>query len=303
MSIPDYQTFMLPLLRLVADGEQHRIRDTYDPLADELGLNDEARRLLLPSGKQPVYQNRIGWAKTYMLKAGLLESPRRGVVTITQRGKEVLRRDPNHIDAALLSEFPEFGEFKATKVDDQPESTPPTELSFERTPEEALEQANRELRRTLAHGLLLQVKQTLPSFFEQLVVDLLVRMGYGGSREDAGRVVGRSGDEGIDGIINEDRLGLDTIYIQAKRWDNSVSRPEIQKFVGALHSRRAKKGIFITTSNFTKEASEYAQSIDSKVVLIDGERLAQLMIDFNIGVAPVETYVTKRIDLDYFEGE
>ena len=304
MAIPDYQSFMLPLLRFAGDGKEHRVRNIYEPLADQLGLSVDDRQELLPSGKQFIYRNRAGWARTYMVKAGLLDAPRHGVVKITDRGRQVLERNLDRIDVDLLSEFPEFVEFKSTKVDEQ--STRSTETSCastERTPDEILEETHRELRGTLAHELLAEVKRASPSFFEHLVIDLLVRMGYGGSHEDAARPVGRSGDEGIDGIINEDRLGLDVIYLQAKRWENPVGRPEIQKFVGALLGRRSKKGIFITTSVFTKEAVEYARSIDSKVVLIDGARLAQLMFDFDIGVSTQDTYVTKRIDTDYFPEE
>lgn len=304
MAVPDYQAFMLPLLSWVSTGDERRVRDSYKELADTLNLGAGDREELLPSGKQVVFQNRIGWARTYMVKAGLIIAPRRGFIQITDRGRKLLAEKPDRIDSELLERFPEFVEFKTTRVNGQSEGIDDqAEETSKQTPEEILETANRELRRTLAHGLLAQVKQTDPSFFERLVVDLLVRMGYGGSREDAGRVVGRSGDGGIDGIINEDRLGLDTIYIQAKRWENIVSRPEVQKFVGALQGQKAKKGVFITTSNFSKEAVDFAHSIENRVILIDGDRLAQLMIDFDVGVTPVETYVTKRIDMDYFEAD
>jgi restriction system protein len=232
-----------------------------------------------------------------MKKAGLLDTPRRGNIAITSRGREVLSSAPKRIDVAFLQQFPEFVEFRAVRRDKPPEP-PPIE-----TPEEVLEDAIQTLRDNLASDLLKQVRSSSPHLFEKVVVELLVKMGYGGSLKDAGQAVGRSGDEGIDGIIKEDRLGLDIIYIQAKRWANTVPRPEIQKFAGALQGQRAKKGVFITTSDFTKDAREYASKIDSKIILIDGEQLAQYMIDHNIGVAPVGSYEVKRVDSDYFAEE
>lgn len=301
MPIPDYQTCMLPFLRYLSDGAEHTLRDAEENLANHFKLTPAERAELLPSGQQGIFKNRIGWARTYLKKAGLLESPKRGVFKITQRGLKTLDSNPTKIDGKYLEQFPEFMEFREIS---KPENgaTTPTELPPSRTtPEEAIELAHQGLREQLAAELLVRVLGCSPTFFEQLVVELLVKMGYGGSRRDAGERIGQTGDGGIDGIIKEDRLGLDTIFIQAKRWQGSVGRPEIQKFVGALQGQRAKKGVFITTSSYTADATDYATRIDTKVVLVDGKQLAGLMIDFEVGVAPAATYVVKRIDSDYFE--
>jgi len=301
MPIPDYQSIMLPLLRFSADQKEHSLREAIDSLANQFNLTEGERRELLPSGQQAVFENRVGWARTYMKKALLLETTRRGYFRITHRGLEVIKEGPPAIDVQFLDQFDDFKQFRTKKreKDDQPE----TDQEHEKTPEEALESAYQNLRDTLANDLLQQIKNSPPSLFEKIVVELLVKMGYGGSRQDAGKAVGQRGDEGIDGIIKEDRLGLDIIYIQAKRWENTVGRPEIQKFAGALQGQRAKKGIFITTSSFSKDAHEYASRIDSKIVLIGGEELTQLMMDHNIGVATVSKYEIKRIDSDYFTEE
>lgn len=298
MSIPDYQSIMLPLLEFAGDEREHTVREAIEFLADRFGLNDQERKMLLPSGQQAIFDNRVGWARTYMKKAGLLESPRRGYFRITSRGLKVLRAKPAKIDVSFLEQFPEFVEFRSRRR--ETEATTDLLEQAQETPAELLERAYQDLRRELARELLDYVKKCSPQFFEQLVVDLLVKMGYGGSREDAARAIGRTGDEGIDGIINEDRLGLDTLYIQAKRWDGVVGRPEVQRFAGALQGQRARKGILITTSRFSEEAREYAARIDSKIVLIDGERLAELMIDYGVGVTRVASYEIKKIDQDYF---
>ncbi len=305
MAIPDYQTCMLPFLRFLGDNSEHSLRDTEESLAKHFDLTDSERVELLQSGQQGIFKNRIGWARTYLKKAGLLEAPRRGVFKITDRGLATLATNPSRIDAKFLEQFPEFIEFReASKVSseikfnsDLTDTVPVTTA----TPEEAIELAYQGLREQLAQELLAVVLTCSPTFFEQLVVDLLVKMGYGGSRRDAGERIGQSGDGGIDGIIKEDRLGLDAIFIQAKRWQGSVGRPEIQKFVGALQGQRARKGVFITTSWYTAEAIDYASRIDTKVVLLDGKALSALMIDFDIGVAASAAYVVKRIDSDYFE--
>lgn len=299
MAIPDYQSLMLPLLRLLSDGKEYIFRDTVDILGNQLKLSDTERREMLPSGQQTVFHNRVGWARTYMKKAGLVDSPRRGTLKITERGLKALSGNPQRIDGDFLDQYPEFIEFKKLKREK------PVELSPDRleTPEEVLENSFQNLRQSLANELLDQIKSSPPGLFEKIVVELLVAMGYGGTLRDAGQAMGKSGDEGIDGIIKEDRLGLDIIYIQAKRWANTVGRPEIQKFAGALQGQRAKKGVFITTSDFSRDAIDYAAKIESKIVLIDGEQLAQHMIDHNIGVAPVATYEVKRIDSDYFSEE
>lgn len=299
MAIPDYQSVMLPLLKLVADGNEHSLRDATEELAEKFRLTEDERKELLPSGAQFTFSNRVAWARTYMNKAALLESTRRGYFRIAQRGREVLAKNPTQLNVKFLEQFPEFVEFR-TRRSETKETTETGETETLQTPGELLESAYQKLREDLSEELLKIIKECSPAFFERLVIDLLVKMGYGGSRKDAGKAIGRSGDEGIDGIINEDRLGLDVIYIQAKRWQATVGRPEIQKFAGALQGHRAKKGIFITTSAFSKDAEEYVAKIDSKIVLIDGEQLSQLMIDHNVGVAPVTSYETKRIDSDYF---
>jgi restriction system protein len=299
MPVPDFQTIMLPLLKCFSDGQEHSVQDLMSTLAEQFALSEDELNTLLPSGKQTVFYNRVGWARTYLTKAGLLEMSRRSYYRITQRGKQVLESNPSRIDRRFLEQFSEYVEFRERSGERQR----PKELGNheeEKTPEEILEDAYEEIRETLVQELLGLVKQNPPSLFERLVVELLVKMGYGGSRRDAARAVGQVGDGGIDGIIDEDRLGLDTIYIQAKRWDDVVGRPEIQKFVGALVGKRAKKGIFITTSSFSKEAEAYVSSIDARIVLIDGNRLAELMIDYDVGVTTVTTYQLKRVDSDYF---
>ena len=305
MAIPDFQTCMLPFLRFLSDGKERSLRDAEGSLAEHFKLSDVERAELLPSGQQGIFKNRIGWAKSYLKKACLIETPKRGVFKITDRGVKTLATNPGRIDIKFLEQFPEFVEFRdASKnaADNKLDSgsVEPTPIVAV-TPEEAIESAYQGLRDQLAQELLSVVLSCSPTFFEQLVVDLLVKMGYGGSRRDAGERIGQSGDGGIDGIIKEDRLGLDAIFIQAKRWQGSVGRPEIQKFVGALQGQRARKGVFITTSTYTADAIDYASRIDTKVILIDGKALSNLMIDFDVGVSASATYVVKRIDSDYFE--
>ena len=301
MAIPDFQTLMLPLLKVVADGREYRLRDVVELLAKEFYLTDEERQQLLPSGRYPTFDNRIAWAKTYLKKSGLIDQPRRAYFQITERGREVLKSSPSLINMKFLEQFPEYIAFKESpeEVEEQQRMAPSISAQNE-TPEELIENGARTIRKELAGEILQRVKGCPPAFFERLVVELLVKMGYGGTRQDAGRAIGRSGDEGIDGVIHEDRLWLDVIYLQAKRWENVVGRPEIQKFVGALQGQRAKKGVFITTSDFTKEAVEYVRNIDNKVVLINGALLANLMIDHNVGVSLAATYEIKKIDSDYF---
>ena len=301
MAIPDFQSLMLPLLKVVADGREYRLRDAVELLAEEFHLTDEERQQLLPSGRYPTFDNRIAWAKTYLKKAGLIDQPRRAFFQITERGREVLKTSPILINMKFLEQFPEYIAFKenSDQAEAQQQVTSPIAVQNE-TPEELIESGARTIRKELAEEILQRIKGCPPVFFERLVVELLVKMGYGGTRQDAGRAIGRSGDEGIDGVIHEDRLGLDVIYLQAKRWENVVGRPEIQKFVGALQGQRAKKGVFITISDFTKEAVEYVCNIDNKVVLINGALLANLMIDHNVGVSLAATYEIKKIDSDYF---
>jgi len=303
MPIPDFQSCMLPFLRHLADGAEHTPRDTEDAIAIHFKLTAQELSALLPSGQMTVFKSRVGWARTYIKKAGLLDSPKRGVYVITKRGQDVLAQNPTAINIKFLEQYPEFITFQNASTPKRDGEVQTIPLRQEETPPaEAIELAHQELRNQLADDLLGRILECSPAFFENLVVELLVKMGYGGSRRDAGERVGQSGDGGIDGIIKEDRLGLDTIFIQAKRWQGTVGRPEIQKFVGALQGQRARKGVFITTSTYTQDAKSYAENIDTKVVLIDGQRLAGLMIDFDVGVAQSATYVLKKIDSDYFEG-
>lgn len=305
MAIPDYQTCMLPFLRFLGDSKEHSLREAEESLGEYFKLSAAERAELLPSGQQGVFKNRIGWARTYLKKACLVEAPKRGVFKITDRGLKFLSTNPGRIDGKLLEQFPEFMEFRESskKTNETTTVSEPTAsiASATVTPEEEIERAYQGLREQLAQELLAVILSCSPIFFEQLVVDVLVKMGYGGSRRDAGERIGQTGDGGIDGIIKEDRLGLDAIFIQAKRWQGSVGRPEIQKFVGALQGQRARKGVFITTSTFTADAIDYASRIDTKVVLIDGKALSALMIDFDVGVSVSASYVVKRVDSDYFE--
>ena len=299
--IPDYQSIMLPLLEFISDGKEYKMRNVTDELALKFAVSEAEQKELLPSGVAPVFYNRTAWAKTYLKKAGLIESPKQGIVIISKRGLDVLKQKPNLINVKFLKQFSEFVDFQTSKREDSIENETSEEQS-KQTPEELLEIAYQKIRKSLASELLNNVVDLSPSFFEKLVVELLVKMGYGGSIKDAGKAMGKSGDEGIDGTIKEDKLGLDIIYIQAKRWKpgNVVGRPELQKFVGALAGQGAKKGIFITTSNFTKEAIEYTPRNETKIVLIDGHQLAQLMIDYNLGCTNHQTYEVKKIDSDYF---
>lgn len=301
MAIPDFQSVMLPLLKFCTDGQEHTNREAIDALAQEFRLTEEEQKQLLPSGQQCVFENRVAWARAHMKMAGLVENTRRGIFRITDRGAQLLKRSPPEINLRLLREFPEYLEAKDRNQGNKTEEALAAPDEQERkTPAERLEEAYEILRKNLANELISQLKSASPSFFEKVVVEVLVKMGYGGSRKDAGQAIGRSGDEGIDGIIKEDRLGLDIIYIQAKRWENTVTRPEIQKFAGALQGKRARKGIFITTSDFSQNAHEYVAAIESKIILIDGQQLSQLMIDFGVGVATDAIYELKRLDSDYF---
>ena len=300
MPIPDYQAAMLPLLRLAADGAEHRLRDAIDQLATEFALTPEERAQMLPSGTAPVFNNRVAWARTYLKQAGLLGAPRRGSFRITAAGRKLLAKKPRVITAKLLEEYPSFRDFQARgKVEGEPSTLVAQTVAS--TPEDRLEAAHQELQAAVESELLDLMKAATPAFFERLVLELLVRMGYGGSREEAAKAVGQTGDGGIDGIIVQDRLGLDVIYVQAKRWDSAViGRPEIQRFAGALQGQRARKGVFLTTSTFSKDARNYATSIDSRIILIDGKRLTELMVEFNVGVTRGAIYEVKRVDSDFF---
>lgn len=304
MPIPDFQTITIPLLQFCADQKEHGFREVIEGLVVHFALTEEEQRELLPSGKQTRFENRVYWAKIYLSRAGLLDTPSRGRFIITERGLTCLAEHPQTINIEYLKQFEEFNSFrKRSGNTNQKEADNEDSRNQDVTPTESLEYAYLQIRHDLNREILTRLKKGSPSFFENVVVEVLVAMGYGGSRKDAGETVGRSGDGGIDGIIKEDRLGLDVIYIQAKRWDNTVGRPEVQKFVGALQGHRARKGVFITTSEFSKEAEEYAKLLDSKVILIDGQKLADYMIDFDVGVSKVASYDVKRIDSDYFEEE
>jgi restriction system protein len=297
MAIPDYQSVMLPLLKIAGDDKEHSIRDTIEKISSMFRLTEDERKEVLPSGQQYIIDNRVGWARTYLKKAGLLDSTRRSYFKITKLGLEVLKKNPKDINVKYLEQFPSFLEFRSLRKDKLDESE---EESTLKTPQELLEYGYQRITRDLSQDLLSSIKLCTPGFFEKLVVELLLSMGYGGSRSDAGQAIGRSGDGGIDGIIKEDKLGLDVIYIQAKRWENVVGAKEIRNFVGSLVGQKANKGVFITTSDFTKDAIDYVKTISHKVILIDGLLLAQLMIENNIGVSKIISYDIKKIDTDYF---
>ena len=304
MAVPDFQSLMLPVLSQLRNGQEQSTAEIRDAIAAQVALSADDLAQLLPSGKQTVFSNRVAWAQGYLKQAGLVESPKRGIYRITDRGRSVLSESPARIDIEYLNRFPEFVAFRSAKVTNevaaaQHGSALPEAIEA-LTPDEQIRLGYERLRQNLAARLLERVKQVAPKSFEDLVVDLLVRMGYGGSREDASAVVGGAGDEGIDGIIKEDRLGLDTVYIQAKRWNSTVGRPEIQRFAGALQGQRARKGVFITTSGFTAEAHEYAANLQTTIVLIDGPQLAQLMLEHGVGVSEVGSIKVLRLDEDYF---
>ncbi len=293
---------MRPLLEAAADGSVHNFNSAFEKVCMHFQLTDDEQAEKLPSGKQTIIRNRVAWARTYMKKAGLLTAPGRSQLQITERGIQALQDCPDRIDVKYLKQFEEFKAFHTVKKKSSPqEATSATdENELTETPEEQIQNAYSSLRETLASDLLESIKSQTPTFFEQLVVDLMLKMGYGGSREEAGRATQQSADGGIDGVIHEDRLGLDTIYLQAKRWENTVGRPEIQKFAGALQGEGATKGVFITTSDYSSGAREYAQRVNSHIALIDGHQLAQLMIDFGLGVSTRDVYEIKAIDSDYF---
>ena len=303
MAIPTYEDCMLPLMKIAEDGKEHLFREATDALINQFNLTEKEKQELLPSGSAFVINNRIGWARTYLTKAGLLLKTKRGYFRISEEGKKLLQKEPAFINTKMLKEYDAFNEFQTTKEPDNSENNK-TEHNIQQsiTPHELLESGYLSIKNELADELLSTIKNISPSKFEKLVIDLLVKMGYGGSIKEAATVVGKSGDEGIDGIIKEDKLGLDVIYIQAKKWDSgTIGRPEIQKFAGALLGKKAKKGIFITTSTFTNEAKKYVTDIDAKIILLDGKQLTELMIENNLDVSTQDVYTIKRIDSDYFE--
>lgn len=287
-------------LACLVDQQPHDNKEMRRFIAERLGVTEKEQQALLPSGRQTVFHNRVGWTGTYLLKAGLVERPARATYQITELGKQVMDSAPAHIDNDFLDRFEQFREFRSAN---NAQSAPPQQIGCGNSPQDALDLSFRQINDALADEVLAEVMKQSPEFFESLVVKLLESMGYGGSVENAGTVVGKSGDEGIDGIIKEDKLGFNLIYIQAKRWDRdkSIGRPEIQRFVGALAGQGANKGLFITTAQFTKEAREYAQKQHTtKVVLVDGQSLARHMIDNNLGVSTETVYQIKRLDTDFF---
>ncbi len=296
MAIPDFQTLMLPTLNALKSGSELPFKQVVEILAREFNLSSDDLAVMLPSRRAPTFYNRVAWAKFYLKKAGLVSQTKRSYLSITPEGQKVLASNPASINVKFLQQFTDFSK----ESDDKTLLSIGSETEVTSTPEEVLYSTFQSLNSVLAEDLIEIVKSCSPAFFERLVLELLLAMGYGGSRADAGRAIGQSGDGGIDGIIDEDKLGLDSIYIQAKRWEGVVGRPEIQKFVGALQGNRAHKGVFITTSDFTKEAKEYVKNITNKVVLINGLILAKLMIENNIGVSVAATYQIKKIDSDYF---
>lgn len=312
MTIPDYQTLMLPLLRLAARDTEVDLRTATTRLADEFALTEAERARLLPSGRQTIIANRVHWAGTYLVKAGLLDRPRRGHRAVTERGRQVLACNPPRIDNRFLKQFPEFLVFLARSGRSAgaasatvPEGVSPLELATpeQATPEERIEAAHAEITEDLRSELLQRIRTSTPRFFEKVIVDLMLAMGYGGTNAEAGQRLGRGGDGGIDGLINEDILGLDTIYLQAKRYgpDNPVGVEKVKEFAGSLMERGASKGVFVTTSSFTSGAESYPGRIKEKLILIDGERLSDLMVRYNVGVREERAIVLKKIDNDYFD--
>jgi len=307
MPIPDFQTLFRPLLVAASDGSEKNINDCIKALASEFKLTEEELEQLQPSGKQTVFSNRVHWARTYLDKAGAIRKTRRSHFQITERGQELLRLHPNRVDASILRQFPEFYAFQRPRSSVEEIVAAQTEAEITKesgaTPEEAIDAAEQEIARSLQDKLLERIRELSPIFFERLVVDLVVAMGYGGTKQIVAQRLGRSGDEGIDGIVNGDPLGLDVIYLQAKRYaeENTVGREKIQQFAGALVGQGATKGVFVTTSSFSSGAREYAQRVPQKIILIDGQELTKLMMQYKVGVRSERTIDINRIDLDYFE--
>lgn len=312
MAIPNVEGILLPFLKRLSHRSEVAFRETVSGLAEHFALTSEEQEQMLPSRRARLFANRVGWARMYLKHAGLLTSPRRGYMQITPRGEALLAEHPAAIDNRTLDRYPEFrafrtrsasGEGAGSDLPTSPSSTPAVAAS-PLSPDEQMEAANQALAAALRSDLAAQLIACTPAFFEELVVQLLLKMGYGGSRKEAGRAVGRTGDGGIDGVIAEDRLGLDSIYVQAKRWQGSVGEPDVRNFLGALVGRGASKGVFITTSSFSEPARSFvSRSLQQRIVLIDGDRLAELMIEHDLGVSTVATYQVKRIDSDFFSDE
>jgi restriction system protein len=303
VAVPDFQTLMLPFLETLQDGKERTMRELTEQLALRFKLTEEERQEHLPSGPQKLFYNRVAWAKTHLKNAGLIDNPVRGKVSISQEGRKVLLQKPSTVNCRFLRQFPSYLTFIGQTSDQDGDDKEETVIESTQTPLELIDASFNTLRKATAEELLERVKTCSPQFFEKLVVDLLVAMGYGGSLTDAGQAVGRTGDGGIDGIIKEDKLGLDVVCIQAKRWERTVGRPEVQAFAGSMEGIRARKGVLLTTASFSRDAEDYITHIERKIVLIDGQHLAQLMIDHDIGVATDRAYVIKKLDLDYFDDE
>lgn len=310
MPIPDFQTIFRPLLAFAKDGSEKNINDAIAAIAKQFNLTDDELNQLQPSGRQTVFENRVHWARTYLAKAGAIKKTKRSHFMITERGEKLLAENPTQINAATLRQFPEFLAFQRPKPSQNEEGhvtevagTEAEVQSVNATPEEAIQQAELQINSHLRSELLENIKKLSPTFFERLVVDLVVAMGYGGSRGNVVQKLSKSADEGIDGVVNEDPLGLDVIYLQAKRYadDNVVGRERIQQFAGALVGKGASKGVFVSTSSFTKGAIEYADKVPQKIILIDGDKLTRLMVQYGVGVRVERTVEIKRMDLDYFE--
>lgn len=295
MAVPDYQTLLLPLLKLAGDGVAETLVQAEELLAEQFSLSPEDKAARLPSGQQTVLRNRAGWASFYLKNAGLIEKPKRGVFRITEKGRAILDGNPGSLDMDFLMRIPEFRDFYQRGQAKDSASSPEATASA-RTPDEVLQNAYETIREELATEIIDRLLKASPDFSKMPSWSPLVAMGYGGSRRDAGERIGRSSDGGIDGIIKEDRLGLDVIHIQAKRWQGNVGRPEIQKFVGALQGQRARKGVFMTTSGISADAIDYVSRIDAKVVLLDGNQIANLMIDHGVGVSTSTTYLIKKLE-------
>lgn len=304
--IPTHEEVMLPLLTILGDGKVHSLCEIADRIAEEFAIDDQARKQLLPSGKYPVFRSRVSWAKTYMGKAKLLETPKKAHYRITSRGEELLNSTSTKIDKSLLMQFPEFIDFITPSKEAAKTSKSKSErqaIDDKQTPVEAIEAAHARLDDQLRKDMMTEVLDQSPEFFEKLVVDLLLQMGYGGSRKDAGAAIGKSSDGGIDGTINEDKLGLDVIYLQAKRYTNPVPISHVRDFAGALMGKRARKGILVTTSTLPSSAYNYVSQIEHKIILIDGERLTRLMVDHHVGVSVEQTFQIKKIHSDYYSDE
>lgn len=300
MPIPDFQALMLPLLRTLSDGQERKMRDLTASLAEQFHLTDDERKEMLPSGQQTIFSNRVAWAKAHLKNAGLLENPSRGKVLISAQGRSILDQKPAVLNCKFLKQFPSYLDFIG-QGQTEPGSSVPDPIEGQKTPLELLDESYQTLRKATAEELLTRLKGCSPGFFEQVVVRLLQAMGYGGITGEA-TVTGKPGDAGIDGVIKEDKLGLDVVCIQAKRWDVSVGRPIVQGFVGSMDYIRARKGVILTTSHFTKDALDFVDRIEGKkVVLIGGDQLADLMIEHNVGVTPTKSYNLKDVSNDFFD--